>query len=409
MCGPLQPPVELHNRAGTSSLPITYDWSCPGGTPATVTLTGTTPYGFLIQDSHYLVIRNVSITGPTSNTGLYGAQLVTRSVTHIQMYSTVTQSNTESSPTPGATRGHGLFIAGGSSYITSVGAISRNNYGHGIRVQNSSIPNTHHITIDKCVAHGNRRGGVSLDGTATDPYLIQHVVISRCRTFANGDGIYSHMAANVIIRENISYYNSRLAFPMLGESYGIGSEMSPYITIQGNVVYENESDGIEVWGNSQNRTVGCRILNNTVFGHRHYTANNASGNNGIEERTGYGGACIISGNTSFDNIRNYKLANDSTETSVFSNNISRGGEVGLYIDKSNEPGNDAFGGWQIVGNIFEAESQYWIYAVPSVNTSAFSLNAFRGPGKAWYNGQEYRESTIYKLDSTAKTNQTVEY
>lgn len=402
LCGEFTSQIRPYPVDGTQRLRITYDWKCPGN-PAYLSLNGTQTDGVLVDGRKFLSWNDVRVFGPTNSVGGNGSLFLVIRSENIIVNNPVTYNNTETGITPGATRGHGIFFGGGTRFSVINNAISYGNHGHGIRFQHSLTSHTEHNQVNGCESYNNHRHGVAITGHPSDASRLRYILIDKCITYGNGDGIYSHNASDITVTNSIAHHNSRTISPTIGESYGIASEKTINFTASYNIVYDNDSDGIEVWGDAVIPTTNCKIIGNIVFNHTHFrTLNpeNLTGNNGIEQRTGYGAGCAIIGNISYNNTRNYKIANDSTNTSIFASNISMWGEVGLYLDKSNENNNFSASGWTIIGNTFKHESKNWLFTPLMDNNNRFIYNVWYGDGSAVYNNTTYTKENINLLDES---------
>lgn len=402
LCGQFITRLEPQAVDGVDGNPITYEFDCPNN-PAQIVLDGTQSEGLLINGRAFLTWNNVRGTGPTANASGFGGIVVTIASDHLVFNRVTVMGNTEDAQTVGAIRGHGLMFGAATTNTLARNVTATDNRGHGIRIQSGNTLLTGAISIVNCVTQRNRRHGVAVDGHATNPALVNGVLIESCLAEYNGDGIYSHRATSVSVRNSTARFNNASLFPTLGESYGIAAEKSPNFLVYGNTVYDNWSDGIEVWGDANIPAINCRVTNNVVFNHVHGNLSNISLNTGIEARTGFSPGCTISGNLLYNNVRNVKIGNDASAASILANNYLFG-STSIYLDDSNETGQNPVTGWEISGNVLSTAG-YWIFSPFVGHNVSFIGNTWVGGGVADYNAVEYTAATITLLDPTASTQQ----
>ncbi len=298
-------------------------------------------------------------------------------------------------------RGHGIRIKASSDVLITDPLVYRN-VGHGIIILNNGARVTvRGTTVTACRLYENRRSGVRVEG-ATAHANLDTVLVERCTAYGNGDGFYSMIAQNVTFKDLVSFNNTNI-LNGTSEGYGIAIQQTLNATVEGNTLFSNRTDGLEVWGNATLSSNNCRVFRNTVYGHTLYTLDD-SGSNGIEVRTGYSSGCRVFSNVLYGNTRNFRLGNDVTGTSVLANNTVDGGSYSIKMADSLEAGTNATTGWLITNNIFRNPTTRWLETeVASGNSNTFAKNDWVGTAGAVYNGVTYTSGTITTVDSTALT------
>ena len=388
LCGAFTAQMAPQAVNGTAGNVITYDFDCDGN-PATLTFDASADRGLYISSKSYLTINNARVTGATGVGGSNDTGLISIALsTHITLNSPTTYNNTAAS----AARGLSVRT---SSDVTINDAVSYGNYGHGIIINNDST----RIVVDGFTTYNNRRTGIQFEGFSTHDSLT-YSSASHGLTYGNGNGCYAIIGDHITFDDIISYGNDNVLGD--GEGYGCAIQQVTNATVSNMTVYDNRSDGIEVWGNTSLSAADCRVFSNTVYNHTGY--GDDSGSNGIEVRTGYSPGCHIYGNLLFNNTKNFRLGNDSTGTSRLTHNTTYGGTYSLRMVDSNEAGTNAVTGWTIANNIFDTPLTYWLYTdVTSANSNTFAKNDWAGSKSSVYNNTTYTTADITTVDSTGVT------
>ena len=396
ICGVFNNQISPQAVNGSSGNNIIYDFNCPGN-PGSLVFNASADQGIYINGRQFITVIDAEASGPTGTGGGETGLLVVNASSNISLVSPSTHDNTEA----GAVRGHGTRIKA-STNVTITNPESYNNVGHGLIILNNGSNITVTGTNFGCKLYNNRRGGVRVEG-ATAYANLDGVIIDGCVTYGNGDGLYSIIAQNITFRNNIVYDNNN-TLNVTSEGYGIGVQQTLNMVVERNEVFNNRTDGIEVWGNSTLSSNNCRVVGNVVHGHNTWTLDD-SGANGIEERTGFAQGCLISGNLVYNNTRNFRLGNDPGGTSILANNTVIGGSYSVRAIDSLEVGTNAMTGWNIVNNIFYNPTISWFFTeVTSGNSNTFAKNLWFGNGiTATYNNVSYNSGTISTVDSTALT------
>lgn len=389
LCGAFTTQLAPQNVNGTAGSVITYDFDCSGN-PATLTFDASADRGLYISSKSYLTINNARVTGATGVGGSNDTGLLSiAGSTHIVLNSPTTYNNTAAS----AARGLSVRT---SSDVTINDAVSYGNYGHGIIINNDST----RITVDGFTTYNNRRTGLQFEGFSTQSSLTNSSA-SNGLTYGNGNGCYAIIADQITFHDIISHDNDNVLGD--GEGYGCAIQQVTNADVYNMTIYDNRTDGIEVWGNSSLSSSGCRVHSNVVYNHTHYTADD-SGSNGIEARSGYSPGCFIYGNLLWNNTKNFSIGNDSAGTSRLVHNTTYGGTYSLRMVDSNEAGTNAVTGWTIANNIFDTPATYWLATdVTSANSNTFAKNVWAGSKSAVYNNTTYTLADIGAVDSLAVT------
>lgn len=386
LCGAFTTQLAPQAVNGSAGSPITYDFNCPGN-PATLTFDGSADRGLFISGRAYLTVNDARVTGVTGSGGATDTALLSvLTSTNIVLNRPITYGNTAS---------RGLSIRN-SSDVTVYDLISYGNNGHGAWITNTST----RITIAGFTTYNNTRTGLKFEGNATQASMSYSEAYDGL-TYNNGDGCYAQIADHITLHDIISHDNTDQSNG--GEGYGCGIQQVTNLSFYGNVLYENRTDGVEVWGDASLSSANCLVRGNFIYGHTHYTADD-SGSNGIEVATGYAPGCQVIGNVLVGNTKNIKIGQDPTGASILAHNTIVGGIYSLRLIDSNVGGVDAVTGWQIVNNLFDTPSSDWIYtAVTSGNSNTIRKNAYVGGKQVTYNNVVYTASTITTVDASATT------
>ena len=370
--------------SGTAEAPITYHWDCSGN-PATLTFDAASPFAFSISGKHDLVINDLRIHGAAGQSGPTNQQslvVVTGGAYGVTINDMSVWGNSYLS---------GVVISDAYNVTLNRPTVHTNGK-HGIHVYRD----THDIIVDGFVVYDNVQSGLIFIGaTPSDNY---DNIAKNGTAYGNGDGLYSVLSHDNMFLNNHIYANTNVLGN--GEGYGIGVQQSSGMKIIGNVIHDNLSDGVEVWGDGQYPSNQCEVAYNTIYNHTE-TPLNDSFSNGIEARTGYSQGCKIYQNLLYNNSRNFRLGNDLSNTSILFNNQVKGGLHSVKAPDSNESGTNSLTGWRIVGNTFDTPTTSWFETeVATGNRNTFLGNQWLGGTGATYNGTAYTAETITTLDAT---------
>jgi uncharacterized repeat protein (TIGR02543 family) len=265
---------------------------------------------------------------------------------------------------------------------------------------NGPIP--HHNNVYNSTVTGNTWSGIEVSGKDKDQ-RIYSCEIRGNHCYNNGCGVYFHYVASSTLSQNILHDNTVDSW--VGEGYGAGFQTSAYNDINGNIMYNNRTSGMEIWSG----TGGA----NNAYGHSDGNSvhHNIIYNNGVGGGTNVHGIFVSGGNTAqtrdtriYYNVlygnagRNVQIScNDAVRiTGVVYNNTMYGKGFAMY----NAEGTTV-SGWEIRNNIFHTCNWYFYEARSSVSVT-HSNNVFYA-ASVGFSDYNYPNSAIPSFEATAST------
>jgi len=246
------------------------------------------------------------------------------------------------------------------------------------------------------VAYNNPWDGIAVYGYTDDNTTAYNLVLEGNTCYSNGDGLYVQWCHDVTVANNTLYSNDDTSEPGYGEGYGLGVSRARGVVIYENEIFNNRTDGIEIWGGStaNNDADDCKVYRNIIYGHNNYYADNTGGN-AIEARTDYADNTEIYNNLCYDNERDFRIGGASTNCSLY-NNTAYGSDVNCSITTDGS-------GWEVKNNIFSGASVYALESEDSQAAISHDHNCYyRNTGDlVSYNGTTYDQNTLGTFEATA--------
>lgn len=268
---------------------------------------------------------------------------------------------------------------------------------HGITCV-ASTASTSGVRITDSVAYNNADKGIYAVGIGA-VNRVSNVLISGCEAYNNGDGFYLIKTINAVFRNNISRNNTDITD--VGEGYGIGVSQAPGTKVLDNIIHDNRTDGVEVWGGDFGGGIqdsdDSRVLRNLI-----YDQSNAE-MRGIDYHTAFADNSLVIGNCLYRNDRQ-ALLDGASANNTFAQNTCVGGRSAIRMERADTVG------WSIYNNILVDFTQNYA-GLDGANTGAdvdaVSHNLYRqassGTLVARLQGVNYTTSTITNLDAGAIT------
>lgn len=391
LCGFFTTIQTLQAVNGTSALPITYDGSCPGGSPMVMAHDGAADRAFYINGRSWIIAKNMTLSGDTTCSGLPCALFAVNSTTDSLIDNITVSGN----------RIDGLHIRG-SSRVTATN-INAHDIGEAgfsntcIHITNTSID----ITVDGFTTYNCVWAGVFVEGFSVQSSL-HRITIKNGETYNNGSGVYVQIADVVLVQNVHAHHNTNTVGA--GEQYGVGVRQSTNVIIERNHIHDNGLHGIEYWADASLSSNNGVVRSNTIHENGKFIPEN--GHASIRAVTGFAQNLKIYGNKMYNESRIFHVAKDPGETSVFANNTISDYLVGLEFYDSDIPGVDQVTGWDFRNNIFDQgkSGYWWLFSSVAGVSNTFAKNNWWGAGgRAKYGGTDYTSATITTVDSTALT------
>jgi parallel beta-helix repeat protein len=314
-------------------------------------MAGARNYAILIGVK-YLTIKDLNLTNSNGNSATI--ELFKASNIYLKNI-TVTNSNL-----------HGiLLLSSGNCVIDSCTIIDVK--GHGIYLRNSlkDYPCDNTIicgnTVTKSLLYGINTYGFSAENR------IYNIKIYGNKVFQCGSGVYFHYTDDSEIYQNQLYENNNTTSS--GEGQGIGLMTASNNKIYDNIIYNNRTYGIEVWGGvgpQYGNSDYNQIFRNRIYKNQYY---------GLKINRNYCDANQIWYNLIYNNSPSGAVLCTSKNAFFYNNTIWGNKYNGIYMYENTT-------GWTIKNNIIANNGKYELYASKGTefthsNNSYYNVNSAR--------------------------------